>query len=73
MIGEIKGMSGKMQQKRRRIVKLLRISRFGTRVDFRHGGGYKEMTTEALNYPVFQSEATMSNDAKAEAKKQQGS
>lgn len=50
-------MSGKTQQKRRVFVKSTGTSRFGTPVEYYHGGGYKDMTTEALNYPVWQSEA----------------
>lgn len=51
-------------------MKLLRTSGFGTPIETGINGGYKEMTTEALNYPVWQSESSMSNDAAAKAKKE---
>lgn len=51
-------------------MEMKRTSRFGTPIDNLSCGGYKEMTTETLNYPVWQSEATMSNDASARSKKE---
>lgn len=51
-------------------MEMKRTPRFGTPIDNLSCGGYKEMTTETLNYPVWQSEATMSNDAAARSKKE---
>jgi RNA polymerase sigma-70 factor, ECF subfamily len=40
-----------------RLVKTHSISQFGTRIEVANTGGYKQMTTETLNYPVWQSDA----------------
>lgn len=70
MFAEYKGMPAKTQQNTGEFVEMKRTSRFGTPIDNFSCGGYKEMTTETLNYPVWQSEATMSNDATARSKKE---
>lgn len=69
MLAEYKGMPAKIQQNASEFAENTRTSRFGTPIDSFIGGGYKEMTTETLNYPVWQSDATMSNDAAAGLKK----
>lgn len=63
-------MPAKTQQNTGEFVEMKRTPRFGTPIDNLSCGGYKEMTTETLNYPVWQSEATMSNDAAARSKKE---
>lgn len=70
MFAEYKGMPAKTQQNTGEFVEMKRTPRFGTPIDNLSCGGYKEMTTETLNYPVWQSEATMSNDAAARSKKE---
>src|SRR5690606_8892575 len=57
----------KMQQIAGSSVETKSISQFGTLIDSVITGGYKQMTTETLNYPVWQSDA---GTAKGKTKKE---
>ena len=57
-----------MQQFTGSFVETRSISQFGTRIDSVITGGYKQMTTETLNYPVWQSDA---GTAKGKTKKKE--
>lgn len=68
MFGEMKGMPRNYSKNRRKRVGLGRFSGFGTLFESWDSGGYTEMTTETLNYPIWQSGTAAAENDSATAK-----